>query len=161
MAPSMLPGIEELKRMRDSGMSTKDIAEAVNAENQKLLGDSYREIGRSAVSRAFERAGEPWSTGETTKRVRYSDEIPWQVAKKDNRHYYLDNLRRWAQVNRGKELSIGDKVEYDRFVRALERDDVVIDYDPEEGWRKVPRRHGIDTGWIRLTDEQLAQRVTA
>lgn len=153
--PQILPNTERLVRMRDSGMTQREIAAKVNEENRRIHGSDYRPVTRAAVSVALHRAGEVGG-----QRPRYEEEIPWSPIRPEHYNDYRQTqLRTWARVNRG-DTNIPKRQlhEYELFRRRLEENDAVIHYDPRQGFFAVKRRPGVDTGMIRLTDEQIKQR---
>lgn len=154
--PQILPNVDVLTRYRDQGMTQQQIADRVNDDNRRTMGPDYRAITRAAVSVALHRADE--SGGQ---RPRYEEEIPWSpIAKQYYNDYLRTQLRTWARINRGEQDQLTDRAlrEFASFKKNLEARDAVIHYDDERGFYRVKRRPGIDTGLIRLTDEQVHQR---
>lgn len=155
--PQLLPDTGSLLRMRDvEGLSQRQIRDRVNEENRKTMGASYQPVSRSAVSVALHRAG---VTGEG--RPRYEEEIPWSpIAKQYINDYRQAQLRTWGRINRGEseQLTPRARQEFTSFKKNLDENDAVIHYDDERGFFAVKRRPGIDTGLIRLTDQQIKDR---
>lgn len=83
------------------------------------------------------------------ERPRYSDLIPWRIAKE---HWYampVTMLRFYARRRDGKQLSPKDERRLDSWLEALRAADAVVDYDRDQppnpaspksgGWRYVKR----------------------
>lgn len=68
-------------------------------------------------------------------------------------------LRVWARKNQG-DTDISPRLlrEFASFERRCEENEAVIHYDPDKGFIAVKARKGIDTGLIRLTDDQIRER---
>ncbi len=153
--PQLLPNMKRLLQMRDEGLTQQQIADRVNEENRKILGSSFHPITRSAVGVAMHREGENGGT-----RPRYYDELPWSPVKAEHQHDHRQAmLRIWARKNAGDE-KIPPRLlkEFESFERRCREHNAVIHYDPDQGWLAVKARPGIDTGLIRLTDQQIRER---
>lgn len=129
---SSLPPLDELVRLRDSGLSQAQIAARFN-------------VSRSAVSLAFVRGN------ETTQRPRYVDALPWSPIKPEhNNQYPRTMLRMWARRESGETLSVSQSQRLESFERSLRQADEVITYEPDGGgFVRVKARIGVDTGLIR------------
>lgn len=93
------------------------------------------EIGESAFGN-FRRAH-----GLSRRNVRDDNLIPWLV-KPEHRHAWpLTMLRLLARRRAGQELSIKRNHDLDVWLKGLERDNVVVHYDPDtpEGFHYVTR----------------------
>lgn len=94
---------------------------------------------------------------------RNSGGIPWKL-KPEHRHLHAARmLRSLARLDAGLDIGESLKVQVKTWREGLELEDSVITYDPEtpEGFWRVPRRHGIDLGWVRepnLDDDGLPLR---
>lgn len=77
--------------------------------------------------------------GLEMRNVRNAALIPWQVEPAHRFAYPLSILRWEAQVREGRALSPSQAMKHASFMGALKRDDQVIDYDPVQGFRLVPR----------------------
>lgn len=103
------------------------------------------DVTQSAISQAI-------SSGRIKVNTdRNSGGIPWKL-RPEHRHLHAARmLRTQARLDAGLEVgpSLLDQVRTWREGLLIE--DSVITYDPEtkEGFWRVPRRPGIDTGWVR------------
>lgn len=76
--------------------------------------------------------------------------VPWIVKNGPGRGNLAVGLRALDAIDNGKEVSPQQKRQAASVKRRSMADNVVVDYSPDENtflW--VPRRKGIDTGWIR------------
>lgn len=136
-------------------MTQQEIADRVNEENRRILGVDYQAVTRSAVGVALHRAGEAGGG-----RPRYSEELPWSPVRAEHQHDHLQTmLRVWARLNAGDQ-SISKRLlkEFESFKRRCDAHGAVVHYDPVEGFVIVKARPGVDTGLIRLTDDQIRAR---
>lgn len=143
-----LPPVEELVKMREDGMSLRDIADRV----QELTGER---ITKSGISAALVRAG----AGKD--QVRYQDLIPWQVLMGHQKQYHVRMLRVEGRLRAGGHVEEGALRRLENWKAELEQKRAVIHYNPmkEPGFHAVPRREGIDTDLIRWTPEQLVDML--
>lgn len=99
-------------------------------------------------------------SGGALVNVDASEFLPWPIRREHRNHSVAMRLRDLARIMRKPPLEIGDR-RY-RLVKnllvELKETDSVIDYDPSQGFIKVPRRYAdnhlgvslpVDTGWIR------------
>lgn len=81
--------------------------------------------------------------------------VPWHPIRPEHRDRYLIRMLR-AAYRREQGLKSAPVLEamLDKFLQAAEERDFVIDYDPdtEEGFFRVERRRGIDTGLVKDPD---------
>lgn len=81
--------------------------------------------------------------------------VPWHPIRPEHRDRYLIRMLR-ANHRREQGLSNAAVLEamLDKFLKAAEEQDFVVHYDPdtEEGFFRMPRRIGIDTGLVRNPD---------
>lgn len=152
MKPRMLPEVDKLVAMADSGMTYQQIADKVNEENRKIMGSDYRPVGRSAVAVAMHRAG------EKPRRQRYPGIIPWKVAAGDNKNQRLLLLRVFGRIKAGLPVSDEQRKSFETFARKCKETNSVVHYDPVNGWQTVKAREGVDTEYTRLTDQQIVDR---
>ena len=78
--------------------------------------------------------------------------IPWHPIKAEHRSRYLVRmLRAAARRSRGEKSAPVIEAQLDAFLAQTREHDFVIHYEPEtqEGFFRVPRRPGIDTGLVR------------
>lgn len=76
--------------------------------------------------------------------------IPWTPIKLEHRQDYLARMLRAAhRREQGMTSSSFWESRLDGFLRAMEDGGWVVDYDPDEGFKKVPRRLGVDQGLVR------------
>lgn len=139
-----LPDVQVLKKMRDGGMSLRDIADWVEAETGEV-------VTPGGVSAALSRAG------HALPQVRYADLIPWRVRMGHQKHLYARMLRLEGRRRAGGSLSPTQLRSLDAFLADLADSGGVINYLPERepGWFIAPRRPGIDTDLIRVPDDSL------
>lgn len=145
-AYGVLPDRTELRRMRDQGMTHQQIADAVKAKT------GY-EVTRNAVTMALARHG---LSGPVT---RYSEEIPWRVRQKHERHYALAMLRLFARRRRGAKLTVDQTQRLDSWLAQLADHGRVVYYHPDsiEGFYYVPRTDEDGDGIIRRPTEAEQQ----
>lgn len=77
-----------------------------------------------------------------TRRIERNDDlIPWAVEKSHRNTYPVAMLRVLARRRAGVEVREVDDGRLDGFLAKLERDNVVVDYDPASllGFKYVPR----------------------
>lgn len=130
-----------------------DYAEATRmlraGATQQEVADHFG-VTQGAVSRAIFR--------ERIKGVEYdrskTDEtaIPWHPVLPEHRSRYLPRmLRAAARRARGEKSAAVIEAQLDKFLEQVDALDFVVHYDPEtpDGWFRVPRRAGVDTGLIR------------
>lgn len=122
---------------------------------------AWREEGltaRQIIDRHYERTGVLVRPGSiysalsrigATDRKRYDDVIPWRVRSEHESAYPLVMLRVAARARRREVVSFDKARKFVRWAEHLYRNGLVVDYDPETGWRYVPARPGVDTGYIR------------
>jgi hypothetical protein len=142
-AYGVLPDRTELRRMKDSGMTHQQIADEV----EKRTG---QKVTRNAVTMAMARHG---LSGNPT---RYSEEIPWRVRQKHERHYALAMLRLYARRRRGVKLSREQEQRLTSWLGQLHENDRVVYYqaDSPEGFYYVPRLPEDGDGIIRRPEEE-------
>lgn len=128
-AYGVLPDRTELRRMRDSGMTHQQIADEVERR-------TGQRVTRNAVTMAMARHG---LSGNPT---RYSEEIPWRVRQKHERHYALAMLRLYARTRRGVKLNRDQTQRLDSWLGQLRENDRVVYYEPDspDGFYYVPRQ---------------------
>lgn len=123
-APRRLPSADEILRLRRAHWTTAKIA------------DEYG-VTPAAVSAALGREG------KSEDRRRYPDLIPWRVKSEHQGDYALRMLR-WEGRRRNGELAKHNLKQLTSWKAALRREGVVIDYDPQRGFVKVPRQMSDD-----------------
>jgi hypothetical protein len=77
--------------------------------------------------------------------------IPWKL-KPEHRHLHAARmLRTLARMEAGREIGVSLQKQVKTWREGLELENSVITYDPDtpEGFWRVPRRPGIDLGWVR------------
>lgn len=94
--------------------------------------------------------------------VRNDDLIPWFVEEKHRWNYAVQMLRSEGRRREGKELREMEALRLEAWLRGLERDNLVIHYDPdtEDGFFYVPREPG-DDDIIRRPKKKTTQRLAA
>lgn len=128
-----------------------DYAEAAKmlraGASQQAVAD-YFGVGQAAVSRAISRGAIKGIEYDRTK----TDEspIPWSPIRKEHRNSHLARmLRAAARRERGDRSAPVIEAQLDLFLKDLRKRDLVVDYDPETGWTRVPRRRRVDLWLIR------------
>lgn len=97
---------------------------------------------------------------------RNTGSIPWKL-KPEHRHLHAARmLRTQARLDRGMDVGPSLARQVKSWREGLEMEDLVIHYDPDtpEGFWRVPRRHGVDTWWVRdpnLDDQGKPVKKTA
>lgn len=88
--------------------------------------------------------------GIQTRIVRDDVLIPWAVRVEHRHAHAVSMLRAEARRRAGRTLTPAMEEMLDAWLSGLERDGVVVHYDPDtiEGWWYVPRRDGIDLDLI-------------
>ena len=101
-------------------------------------------------------------SGLTRRLIRDDNLIPWLVKAEHRSAYPLAMLRVEARRRAGKPLRATDQARLRSFKAMLERDDVVVHYDPEseQGFRFVPRRPS-DTDIMRAPRTKTTVRPAA
>jgi hypothetical protein len=103
------------------------------------------DVTQSAISQAI-------SSGRIKVNTdRNSGGIPWKL-RPEHRHLLAARmLRTQARLDAGLEVGPSLLAQVTTWREGLEIENSVITYDPEtkEGFWRVPRRPGIDTGWVR------------
>lgn len=126
-----------------------------NSELERLLrrhtmqdiADMY-DVTVQAVSKAVKDRKIPYES-----RISYKQYIPWRIKTEHSGTHYLHRmLQLYARDSSGKPLTVKHQQMLRRFKDRCEELDAVVQYDPdhEKGpWLLVPRREGIDTGYVR------------
>lgn len=110
--PRKLPEVRTLVRMRNKGMTLKEI------------GDLY-DTTEGGVWAALNEAG------ETTERHTYKEVIPFEI---DERHKYLqimEQFRRCVKLMNGGNLTDVDRRRLTKWLLAMQEDGVIVNYHPE------------------------------
>jgi hypothetical protein len=94
-----------------------------------------QKVTRNAVTMAMARHG------LSSNPTRYSEEIPWRVRQKHERHYALAMLRLYARQRRGVKLNREQDQRLTSWLGQLQENDRVVFYEPNspEGFYYVPR----------------------
>ncbi len=142
-AYGVLPDRTELRRMKEAGMTHQQIADEV----EKRTG---QRVTRNAVTMAMARHG---LSGNPT---RYSEEIPWRVRQKHERHYALAMLRLFARKRRGVKLNREQEQRLTSWLGQLRENDRVVFYEANspDGFYYVPRLPEDGEGVIRRPEEE-------
>lgn len=135
MPSKVLPEKSQLERMLRSGMTHKEIAEAVTRE-------TGHPVRRSTVSAAIHRAG------LSSPAKKYDEEIPWTVREEHLTHYAARMLRTLGRRRAGTQNSEEMDQRLDRWLKQLREAHAVVAYVPEtaEGFFYVdgePNEKGI------------------
>lgn len=91
--------------------------------------------------------------------VRDDDMIPWAVKPEHRYRHAVKMLRAAARVNAGVELDPNTAEDFETWSHSLQEQDAVVHYDPETdaGFFYVPRRTGVDEGYIREPERKTAR----
>lgn len=113
---------------------------------------------------------ETWFTVKAVRMIRFRAEvpsqnvnaekyIPWELAIEHRDLQVAQNLRAMARKEQGMPIADQRRMLMDNFMRRLQAEDLVVHYDPVNGFARVPRRYKIippvglvvpvDTGWVR------------
>lgn len=136
---------KEVEAMLRSGMTQTQVVKA------------YRERGISVAQSAISQAISAGRIKVDTNRN--SGAIPWKL-RPEHRHLHAARmLRTQARLDAGLDVGVSLAEQVRTWREGLQLEDSVITYEPEtkEGFWRVPRRHGIDTGWVRVPDEGAVQ----
>lgn len=92
--------------------------------------------------------------------VRNDDLIPWAVNEEHRWNYAVQMLRSEARRREGKELRPMEELRLEAWSRGLERDGLVVHYDPdtEEGFFYIPREPE-DVDIIRYPKKKTTTRI--
>jgi hypothetical protein len=104
-------------------------------------------VSQAAVSNAISRGRIKADTDRTDDRA-----VPWSPIRREHREKYLVRMLRAAhRRDRGLVNAPVMEAQLNTFIASMERDGWVVDYDPdtEDGFIRVPRREGIDLGYVR------------
>ncbi len=127
----------EAEQMLRSGATQQEVADHFGVTQPAV----NRAIWRGRIKDiSYDRA-----TADTTA-------IPWHPIRPAHRSRYLPRmLRAAARRARGEQNSPVIAAQLTNFLEQAEQLDFVVHYDPDtpEGFYRVPRRPGIDTGLVR------------
>lgn len=118
MPARILPPVSELRRMVDSGLTHKQIAEKVSRKT------GYP-VSRSTISSALHRAG------AAAPSKKYPDEIPWRVREEHQTHYAARMLRLLGRRRRGIRNSAESDQRLDAWLNQLKEAGAVVVYVPD------------------------------
>lgn len=134
-----------------------------SGKTQQYVVDLYRSKGmpitQSAISQAIASGRIKVNTN------RNSGGIPWKLLPQHRHLHAARMLRTQARLEAGLDVGASLKEQVRTWREGLEIENSVITYDPDtpEGFWRVPRRPGIDLGWVRepsLDDEGLSRSST-
>jgi len=76
--------------------------------------------------------------------------IPWTLKPMHRHRHAARMLRTQERLEAGMTVGSSLSGQVEQWRAGLLVDDFVIDYDPdtEEGFTRVPRRVGVDKGWV-------------
>lgn len=134
---------KEVESMLRRGMTQLQVVEAYRAKGIS--------IAQSAISQAISSGRIKVDTN------RHGGSMPWKLLPEHRHLHAARMLRTQARLDAGLEVGESLREQVRTWREGLELEDSVITYDPEtkEGFWRVPRRPGIDTGWVRVPDDQL------
>ena len=105
-------------------------------------------VTQAGISRAISRGMIQIDTGRAE-----GPALPWSPITLEHRNLYPARiLRAWHRRQNGLVSSAWWESKLDTCLETMEREGWVWDYDPEEGFSRVPRRHGVDLGLVREPD---------
>ena len=107
-------------------------------------------VTQGAIAAAIRRGVVKYKKGRPADRA-----MPWSPIREEHRQKYLARMLRAAHRREsGMENAPPIERMLDSFLRDVEERDYVVTYEPdtEEGFFRVPRRHGIDEGLVREPD---------
>lgn len=114
---------------------------------QQQVADRFR-VTQAAVSASIKRGNIKIDYPNQTE----GRAVPWHPIRAEHRDRYLIRmLRALHRRNQGLKNAPVLEAMLDKFLASAEELDFVVTYDPdtEDGFFRVPRRHGIDEGLIR------------
>jgi hypothetical protein len=113
-------------------------------------------VHKSAVYQAMRRAG----LTKEGSRIDHKDTIPWTIRTEHRYDWPAEALRLLGRVRKG-DTSIPEVKQrmLMRWLTELSERGEVVTYDPDEGWRYVPREWG-DAEFIRPPDDAIPEVYT-
>lgn len=141
MPAPTLPRQEVLQWLRD-GYTQMEIVDMLAARGIHTK--------QGSISTLKKRHARPEDEAVMRTRTR-AEALPWKVRPEHKQLYAAKMLRAFSRRVRGEDMTQDQEQRLDRWLLGLKLDDAVIHYDPdtEEGFWRVPRRHGVDTGPYR------------
>lgn len=140
-SPGKLPSGAELYAMTMKGMTQKEIAE--------LYGSTEHSVWRKLTA---------YRRGPSKIQRTHTDVIPWKgILKKHDNLFPAKMLRALGRRNHGDELDYITERELNLWLKSLDDQKVVIDYDRGKGWLKVPRLPEDEGGYIRRPPEEQSR----
>jgi len=104
-------------------------------------------VSRTTFMNARVRLGLPSRQSESQKVI-----IPWQVRQEHhNKGWYL-HLHAAARLADGLPVSKNQKLAFESWWADMQDLGYVVTYEPDTGFYPVPKREGIDNGYIREPD---------
>lgn len=105
-------------------------------------------VTQGAIAAAISRGVIPYEKKRPSTRA-----MPWRPIRQEHRQRYLARMLRAAHARDNGMPARSARVErmLDNFLADMRARDFVVDYVPEteEGFFRVPRRPGIDLGYVR------------
>lgn len=140
--PSILPDSGTLAKLRRKHRADERHPDGcASGHTLEQVAEMYG-VGKSAVWKALRGAG------LTEERPRYTETLPWVVSNAHAHAWEAFMLRELARHLRGEPLSKQRGDYLGPWLNELRRQNVVIDYNHEEGFKRVPRRK-YERGFIR------------
>ena len=111
----------------------------------RMYHDRGVDVSQSAISQAIASGRIKVDTD------RASGGIPWPLKLEHRRRHAARMLRTQARMDAGLTIGASLVTPVTAWREGLEADNSVVHYDPDtkEGFRRVPRRLGVDKGWVR------------
>lgn len=140
---------KEIEQLLRSGKTQQDVVDLYSSRGV--------EISQSAISQAITAGRIKVDTN------RHTGGIPWKLLPQHRHLHAARMLRTLARLEAGLEVGPSLRDQVRTWREGLEIEDSVITYDPDtpEGFWRVPRRSGIDLGWVReplIGDDGLPYR---
>lgn len=117
-----------------------------SGKTQQMVADLFG-VTQGAIAAAIRRGVIAYEKDRPAERA-----MPWSPIREEHRQKYLARMLRAAhRRDVGMENAPPIERMLDNFLADMEERDFVIDYvaDSDEGFYRVPRRHGIDEGYVR------------
>lgn len=127
----------EVEQMLRSGKTQKEV---VSIYRQRGI-----DISQSAISQAIANGRIKVDTN------RNLGSLPWKLMPEHRHLHAARMLRTQARLDAGREVGVTLVKQVQTWREGLLLEDCVITYRPDthEGFWRVPRRHGVDTWWVR------------
>jgi hypothetical protein len=136
-----------MTRPRTLPEDNRELERLLRKHTQQEIADMFG-VSNQAVSKAIRER-------KLSIPQRASYKLPWPVKTEHSDDYPRRMLRLYAKQQAGVSISAKDASMLARFCATLDERNLVVHYDPwhEDGpWFYLPRRPGIDVGYVRNPD---------